>query len=107
MSATTLHRAVCLNHPRREAAARCTACGRPFCRECVTEFEGRMVCSACHREKLQVKEKPKRDWAILTAGLQGAAGLGLLWLGAWLLGRVLLSIPSEFHEGITWEKFRF
>jgi hypothetical protein len=107
MSAAALHHASCLNHPRREAAARCTSCGRPFCRECVTELEGRMVCGACHREKSQVKEKPRRDWAPVTAGLQLIVGLGLLWLGAWVLGRVLLSIPSEFHEGTTWERFTF
>ena len=107
MSAAALHRAVCLNHPRREAAARCTSCGQPFCRECVTEFEGRMVCGACHRAKVQVKEKPKRDWAMLSATFQLVLGLALLWLGTWLLGRVLLNIPSEFHEGTTWDKLHF
>jgi hypothetical protein len=98
---------LCLNHPRREAAARCTSCGQPFCRECVTEFEGRMVCSTCHREKSRVEEKRKRDWFVLTTGIQFVAGLGLLWFGAWVLGRVLLSIPSEFHEGTTWESLQF
>ena len=33
--------------------------------------------------------------------------LGLLWFAAWVLGRVLLSIPSEFHEGTTWESLQF
>src|SRR5262249_41429807 len=107
MSATTFQRAVCLNHPRREAAARCTACGRPFCRECVTELAGLMVSSACHRGKSQAKEKPKRDWVVVSSIMQGMAGLAILWLTAWLLGRVLLSIPSDFHEGTTWERFKF
>jgi hypothetical protein len=107
MTADSLHHALCLNHPRREAAARCTSCGRPFCRECVTEFEGRMVCSACHLEKSKVTEKPRRDWVIVTASLQFIIGLAVLWLSAWMLGRVLLSIPSEFHEGTTWERFTF
>ncbi len=66
-----------------------------------------MVCSVCHREKMQMKVKPKREWAGLSASLQLAAGIGLLWFGAWVLGRVLLSIPSEFHEGTTWDRFRF
>src|SRR5262245_40860810 len=105
MSAAVLQRAPCLNHPRREAAARCTSCGQPFCRECITELEGRMVCGACHRAKTQVKEKGKRDWFMLTTALQLVAGIGMLWFGTWLLGRVLLSIPSEFHEGTTWERF--
>lgn len=66
-----------------------------------------MVCGACHREKSLVKERPRRDWGLAAAGFQLAVGIALLWLGAWVLGRVLLSIPSEFHEGTTWERFTF
>jgi hypothetical protein len=107
MTVAAPQHALCLNHPRREAAARCTSCGQPFCRECITEFEGRMVCSACHRKKSQVKENPGYDRAFITGSLQFIIGLALLWFGAWLLGRVLLNIPSEFHEGTTWERFTF
>ncbi|MEZ0390399.1 MAG: rhomboid family protein [Verrucomicrobium sp.] len=95
---------LCLNHPLREAAARCTSCGQPFCRECITDLEGRMVCVACHRAKTLVQEKPKRDWFIVTAGLQAAVGLSLLWLTAWLVGRTLLNLPAEIHEGTIWTK---
>jgi hypothetical protein len=102
-SISPLH-AVCLNHPRREAAARCTSCGKPFCRECVTEFEGRMVCGTCYRELSQPKEKAKRDWFPVTTALQAFIGLAGLWFSAWLLGELLLSIPSTFHEGSLWEK---
>jgi hypothetical protein len=96
--------ALCLNHPRREAAARCTSCGQPFCRECVTEFEGRMVCGPCHREKAKAKEKPRRDWFLLTTATQAALGLAALWFTTWLLGRVLVSIPAEVHEGAVWNR---
>jgi hypothetical protein len=96
--------APCLNHPRREAAARCTSCSQPFCRECVTEFEGRMVCGACHREKLQAKGKRKRDWFLVTTLLQATAGFAALWLSAWLLGRVLVNLPSDVHEGTLWQR---
>jgi hypothetical protein len=99
-----LQHSVCLNHPRREAAARCTSCCQPFCRECVTEFEGRMVCGACYRELSKPKEKPKRDWFPLTTTLQAVLGLAGLWFIAWLLGELLLYIPSNFHEGSLWEK---
>lgn len=102
-----LQRATCLNHPRREAAARCTACAQPFCRECVTELDGRMVCGACHRAKVATKEKAPKDWFALTASLQAVLGLALLWSTAWFLGRLLLSTPSEFHEGRIWQKFGF
>src|SRR6187551_3395891 len=100
MTEATPQRALCLNHPRREAAARCTSCGQPFCRECVTEFEGRMVCGVCHREKSQAKAKPGRDWFIVSTQQQATVGLVALWLSAWFLGSVLVSIPSEVHEGL-------
>ena len=102
--ASPLQRAMCLHHPRREAAARCTACGQPFCRECVTELAGRMVCGACYKEQTQVREKPKRDFFIITTAFQAVIGIALLWFTAWLLGLTLLSAPSSFHEGTVWEK---
>jgi hypothetical protein len=102
---SVLQHAHCLNHPRREAAARCTACGQPFCRECVTELDGRMVCGACHRTKTAAKEKPERDWFLITTALQALLGLALLWGGAWFLGRLLVSTPTEFHEGVMWQRF--
>jgi hypothetical protein len=37
----------CWNHEGREAVCRCPECGRSFCRECVTEHEARLLCSAC------------------------------------------------------------
>jgi hypothetical protein len=97
----------CLNHPRREAAAQCTSCKQPFCRECVTELDGRMVCGACHRAKVEAKAKSKRDWFLVTASLQALLGLVLLWGTAWFFGKLLLSTPSAFHEGAMWQRFGF
>jgi len=37
----------CWNHANREAVCRCPECGRPFCRECVTEHEARLLCAVC------------------------------------------------------------
>jgi len=34
----------CHNHPEVEAAGTCSYCGKPFCRECLVEVDGRMVC---------------------------------------------------------------
>ena len=48
-SATGLRRARCLFHPLREAAARCPHCGGTFCRECVTDEEGKLACPPCLR----------------------------------------------------------
>src|SRR5216684_7998253 len=48
-SATSLRHARCLFHPLREAAARCPHCGGTFCRECVTDEEGKLACPPCLR----------------------------------------------------------
>jgi len=44
-----LRHARCLFHPLREAAARCPHCGGTFCRECVTDEDGKMACPPCLR----------------------------------------------------------
>lgn len=64
-----------------------------------------MVCGSCYRIKTEVAVKPRRDWFILTFAMQSIAGGLLLWLTAWLLGRLLLNLPSSFHEGNMWERF--
>src|SRR5437879_2865030 len=48
-AATGLRHARCLFHPLREAAARCPHCGGTFCRECVTDEEGKLACPPCLR----------------------------------------------------------
>ena len=39
---------VCLNHPHRDAAAVCAACGKPLCSECILKAGDSVYCSeAC------------------------------------------------------------
>jgi hypothetical protein len=49
LPATGLRHSRCLFHPLREAAARCPHCGGTFCRECVTDEEGKLACPPCLR----------------------------------------------------------
>ena len=37
----------CWNHESRGAVCRCPNCNRPFCRECVSEHDSRLLCAAC------------------------------------------------------------
>lgn len=94
----------CFLHPQREAAARCVGCGRAFCRECVTALDRRMYCAACFKEKTSKKLKSGRDWFLVTTSMQIVIGLFGLWLTAYFIGRLLVEIPSSFHEGTVWEK---
>jgi len=104
MSTITQQR--CRNHAQREAVARCPECKRYFCRECVTEHDHRVVCSSC-LVKLVAGPRDKR-WRIsgvLQAG-QFAFGLFLLWSCFYVLGRILLNVPSDFHAESFWSADR-
>ncbi len=98
-----LSEARCSNHPLREAAARCPPCGRHFCRECVTEHAGRLLCADCLRRLAPRGVAGRRR--IRSAGLAAGAAAGLLalWVLFYGAGQCLLLIPSSFHEGTWWE----
>ncbi len=87
----------CFRHPEREAAARCPACRRAFCRECVTEHEGRVLCASClSAAAASPAAAPRRR---LAGPLAAAAGLLAAWLFFFLLGRLLVALPSPADEG--------
>lgn len=44
----------CFNHATREAVARCPECSQFFCRECITEHDDRVICSACLKKLARV-----------------------------------------------------
>lgn len=93
----------CSNHALREAAAICLECDRYFCRECVTEHEGKVVCTSCLR-KLAVPSLIKRLHIIwLVRAGQCLLGIVCVWLFFYCMGRILLLIPSSFHEGTLWK----
>ncbi len=84
----------CSNHSLREAAVQCPSCKRFFCRECVTEHQGRMICVNCVTvlEPATPSTRLKPVWT-----LTAAAGLLIAWLVFYYLGQSLAKIPSEFH----------
>jgi hypothetical protein len=94
----------CLNHPAREAAARCVDCAGNFCRECVVEHDGRLLCAACLRKvsrgSIAREIWLKKAWAFF----QTMAALLFLWIGFFALGKILLTLPASFHEGEYWKK---
>ena len=113
-----LTRQRCWNHPAREAAARCPSCARFYCRECVTEHAGRMVCAACLRAEFATGGRPPADDAskggarrVLRAMARGAwqaaqvaAGIVVAWGFFHLAARKLASLPDSFHEGTVWKE---
>lgn len=95
----------CVRHPAREAAAQCRECGGPFCRECVSEHEGRLVCAPCLARLLKPTETAKRrGFGGVMRAAKLAAGVLVLWLCFYWLGSLLTKIPVEFHEGTIWRE---
>lgn len=96
----TLHTQRCVRHGTREAAARCPSCERFYCRECVVEHDGRLLCTGC-LERPEVR--PEGRGRIAGAAWIAAAAAGLLaaWASFYYTGSVLAKIPSEFHEGAS------
>ena len=93
----------CFNHGIREAAARCPDCGRYFCRECVTEHKGRVLCAQCLRRALP-KAGPRFLMLIGPVRIfQFICGSLLVWMFFYYLGLLLLQLPTAFHEGTLWK----
>lgn len=94
-SPTSLRHARCLLHPLREAAARCPHCGGTFCRECVTDEEGKLACPPCLRRLARPrapKASPARWFRQILAGLTAYACLTALF---WALLRWRMYTPEE------------
>ena len=92
----------CDNHANREAAARCPQCKRYFCRECVTEHDGRVICADCLAEMTARSDSSRWSPAALLPFMAAILGLLTAWMAYYYLGLFLLDIPHEFHEGIMW-----
>lgn len=92
----------CFNHSFREAAARCTGCRHFFCRECVSDHEGRVVCAACLVKLVRKTHAGNSRFLAVWRLVQTCLALIVIWFFFYLVGVTLLSIPSSFHEGKFW-----
>lgn len=94
----------CLNHFDREAIARCVECGGFFCRECITEHDGRILCGSCLQKIVAPDAKRTGRFLGGFAGpvLAGSIGMLVAWYCFYTIGTNLLSMPSEFHPESLW-----
>jgi uncharacterized paraquat-inducible protein A len=91
----------CSNHRHREAAACCPQCNEFFCRECIVEHDDRVLCANCLAQLLKRTDARRSRWGGLIQLLQLSMGFLLIWFLFHGLGRLLLALPSVFHDG-TW-----
>jgi hypothetical protein len=83
----------CRNHTERPAAGRCPLCAFFYCRECITEHDGRLLCAACvDKSALSTQVEKGRGW------LQPAALLLAAFLGTWLIMAVIEGLLFELHD---------
>lgn len=95
-----------MRHIEREAVARCSSCGGFFCRECVVDHAGRLVCASClaKTSAASATSGRKRDLSrIRRAATLALSGL-VLWMIFHAIGSLLLSMPADFHEGTVWRR---
>ncbi|HEX7618795.1 MAG TPA: rhomboid family protein [Verrucomicrobiae bacterium] len=99
----TLAHQRCFNHAAREAVARCPECQRFFCRECVTEHEDRVVCTACLKKLTRRPLAQRFAFAAIFRLAQCAFGMMIACFFFFLIGESLLKLPDSFHEGTLWQ----
>ena len=88
----------CLIHADREAIARCPACANYFCRECITEHEGKFLCSNCLQRRFAPIESAHRGAGWFMASIGMIIGLTIAWFFFYLIGRILILIPPNLHD---------
>ena len=96
----TLQATRCFLHEEREAAARCPECECFYCRECVTEHKGRVICSGCLAEAAPKKVGRSAVIGKILMPFKIVAAFILLWLIFFCVGVWLQDLPSEFHDGV-------
>jgi hypothetical protein len=87
----------CWNHEAREAACRCPACGRSYCRECVSEHEGRLLCAACLSAVAAGREPGSGRGGLAPAAMIAAAIL-LGWLTYWVAGESIMAVIRRMQQ---------
>ncbi len=103
MAGNQLEELRCVLHAHREAVAQCPSCSRFYCRECVVEHSGKMLCKSCLDASVDA-DMPESGNAI-SGWVVGFASLCISFLITcaffYIGGKVLLSIPEDFHAGPT------
>ncbi len=89
----------CEYHGDREAAARCPECSGFFCRECVTEHNGRMLCLKCLRKNLDSLRGKGKGLGFYMMAAAFLISMMSSWYFFFQISVFLASIPQKYHDG--------
>lgn len=96
----------CRNHEAREAVCRCPSCANSFCRECVSEYEFRLLCASCiqaltkARREERAKKRRLPRWIPATA--MTVAGVMLAAFIFFAAGETILTIAVRAEQA-SWQ----
>jgi hypothetical protein len=83
--------AFCEQHAGRVALGICVHCRRTLCGDCITKIDGINHCRAClEAQAPAAPARAERPLGVLPTRLLLGAGMGALWLLAWLALSALL-----------------
>jgi hypothetical protein len=83
--------ASCEQHEGRAAVGICVHCKRPLCGDCITKVDGINHCRACLETQAPAPpQSARRPLGAVPARLLLGAGVGALWLLAWIALSALL-----------------
>jgi len=87
----------CFIHPAREAVSLCVECRRAWCRECVVDHDGRLVCAAClaRLRAPAARGGGVRQRTFAAGGM--AVTLLLGWIVFYMAGRLLITAEPGHH----------
>jgi hypothetical protein len=80
----------CWNHSVRGAVCRCPICQRPFCRECVSEHDARLLCATCIKAASLTPVQARRRTAPLFLAAMALASTLLAWIIFFSLGQIIM-----------------
>jgi hypothetical protein len=87
----------CFVHPLREAVSLCLECRRAFCRECVVDHDGRLICAAC-LARLNAPAAGRRGALRRLSSAVGVAfAILLCWILFYMFGRMLMLAEPAHH----------
>lgn len=79
----------CFNHQRRPRAEACADCEEGFCRDCLVQFQGALLCGPCKNFRARKEELPP------TSSTMASASLVISLIAGPLMMCLLLASPSS------------